>query len=197
MRKILIVITVTIALLLALVWPYLIFGQKNCRITELGLSLQLPGNGYLLTRSVDRSGAPLDLYKFFKQTDIDAEFKKADIYLQARYSGFEIQIDAFADFGTAMLSDLDKLTAAQLQEVLQSFAEQYQGDQVSLYKTANATYIAIDYQDKKLGDSYTTKSYMTIKNGKLINIALICQDKQSVAERTTKLQQIVDSIHYT
>mgnify|MGYP003586751605 CR=1 FL=1 len=196
MKKFFTATALVITLIVLLAWPYMAVGQKSVQLSELNMNFKLPGNALLLTREADRSGLPLDMYKLLKRTDIDAEFKKADIYMQAKYQDFEIQVDAFADFGTAFLFDLDKLTKEQLQEVLLSFAEMYQGDKVSLYKPAGTTYILVEYRDKKLGDSYTTHSYMTIKNGRLINIALICPDKQSTATRTDKLKRVVDSITY-
>lgn len=196
MRRIIYTISLSLVILLVLIWPYTIFTTKNCKISELNMSLQLPGNSWLLTKSSDRSGLPLDLYKILKQVDIDQTFEKNGIYLQAKYSDFEIQIDAFTDFGTVALFDLDILTDHQQQEVLASFVEQYQGQQLSLYKSPFASYIAIEYTAKKLGDSYTTKSYMTVKNGKLISIALLCPDRKSTSERTEKLKQIVDTIQY-
>lgn len=197
MRKIIVIVSITIAILVALIWPYIVLTPKSCYLGDLNLNVKVPGTALLLTRSSDRAGLPIDLYKMFKQTDIDQEFKKAGIYLQAKYSDFEIQIDSFADFGTATLFDLDRLTNEQLQEVLQSFAEQYQGQQVSLYKSPTTSYIVIEYTNKKLADTPTIKAYMTIKNGKLISIALLSNDKQAVGTRLDKLQQVVDSIQYS
>lgn len=197
MKRIVSVISIAVLLLMILVWPYLVVFKKSCKIQDLSMSLTIPGNGFMLTRSVDRGGLPVDLYKLLKGIDVNDAFKKNDIYLTVNYGEFEVQVDAFQDYGTAMLFDLDRLTDAELQEVVQSFAEQYQGDKVSTYIVNGYKYIMVEYQNKKIGDSYTTKAYMTIKNGKLINIALLCPDKQISAERASKLQQIVDSIKYT
>lgn len=196
MKKFLGIAGILILLALLLAWPYMIIFKKDCKISDLGMSLALPGNGYLLTRKDDRTGLPIDLYRFFKDTDIDDEFKKNAIYMSARYNNFEIQIDAFEDFGTIILFDLDRISNEEREGIVQSLAELYPNDKVTLNKFGSTSYITIDYQNKKIGDSYTTRSYMTIKNGKLINIALLCADKQMNAERIGKVQQVVESIQY-
>ena len=196
MKRIVSVIGIAVLLVIVLVWPYVVILQKSCQIKDLGISLEIPGNGFMLTRSIDRSGLPVDLYKLIKGIDVNDAFKKNDIYLTVNYGTFEVQIDAFQDYGTAILFDLDRLTDTELQEVVQSFSEQYQGDKVSVYVVNGHKYIVVEYQNKKIGDSYTTKAYMTVKNGRLINIALLCPDKQISTERANKLQNIVDSIQY-
>lgn len=193
---------ICVALLLCLaIWiaqAYTAFFSKTYNLSEPGITLTVPPKAYVFTRKQDQ-GVPfnIDWYGIFKNTSQEELFRKTDIYLSARYADYEIQISGFEDFGTKLLFDFARLAPGELSGVKAAFAEMYDGEDVSMYNNGTH-YILVNYnQHKQATESgFYNQAYITVRNGKLITVALIAPQHSNGAEGRVTLKALVDSMQY-
>ena len=165
-------------------------------LPEVGITLRLPDDYYVLTRDISASDPALSIIGF-TQSECLSFMEERHIYLNAftKDSGREIVVT----MSDSVLKDLSKVPDKTLNSFQSSLEDMYSSagvsvDSVEIYRHNQAKFVVLNInQPSEAGTTYGVE-YSTVYDSKAINITFHSYGSEWTNEEMLWLQSIVDNV---
>lgn len=165
-------------------------------LPDLGMSIETPGDYYILSRDISSSDPALSFFGFSK-SDCISFLEESSIYLDAVDP--DVTTEIVVTMTENVLSDMNMLPDTTIDALLSSLSDVYSNIGISVtnmeyYQHKQAKFVVLDInQESDTGTIYGVQ-YYTIYNYKAINVTLHSYDGRVSSSDKSLARSVVDSV---
>ena len=198
MRRLVSLFSVLLVVIMAS--PLLAFaaGSTTYDLDDLGLSIVIPDNYIVFTRSIESNDPHLSEYGLTKD-GMESLMKERSIYLNAWDE--EVNFEIIVTMTENSINNLSQLSDTVLETLATSLSDQYRQVGISfikseIYQHQQAKFLKIYISQPNNDMTVYGLQYYTVYDGKAINITLQSYSGDIDAKKETVIKSIVDSIQF-
>lgn len=165
-------------------------------LPDLGMSIETPGDYYILSRDISSSDPALSFFGFSK-SDCISFLEESSIYLDAVDP--DVTTEIVVTMTENVLSDMNMLPDTTIDALLSSLSDVYSNIGISVtnmeyYQHKQAKFVVLDInQESDTGTIYGVQ-YYTIYDYKAINVTLHSYDGRVSSSDKSLARSVVDSV---
>ena len=170
---------------------------KEYTLSDIGMTIKLPENMYILTRDIDENDPALAACNLTKETVLK-NFKASDTYIKASEKNFlyDITVTMVKNSDTSTIDNLTALSDDEVQGVIDNLLKQKIYTGCAKTKFNNTLFLALDLQyDSSNTKIYGIQEYTVIKGTKVV-ITFQSYNGEITDNQKSLLNEIMNSVTF-